>query len=105
MAAMYRNSKKKSFVVESLLSSGLDKSPLTTNNPEETLTNTKQLKSFYLTSTGFQSIEPNSYLLVELANPIGSGKSVYLSTIASRNSGGVNGGYMENELEIRDKRG
>lgn len=42
---------------------------------------------------GFQSIEPGPYLLVELANPFGSGKLLHLSTVSG-------GGLLSMTIEI-----
>jgi len=92
MATMYRNNRKS--IAESLYSSGRP-GKLTTKTPREIFQNiTKQQhESFYLTSSGFQSIESNSYLMVELANPLGSGKPVQLSTISG-------GGLLSTAIEI-----
>ena len=93
-ATMYRSDKMKSYVIESLDNCGLGKSFQITKNPEEIFLNSKQqLESYYLTSTGFQSIESDSYLMVELANPLGSGKLVHLSTISG-------GGLLSTTIEI-----
>ncbi len=93
MATMYRNNTRKS-IAESLYSSERP-GELTMKTPYKIFSNiTKQLhESFYLTSTGFQSIEPNLYFLVELANPLGSGKSLHLSTISG-------GGLLSTTIEI-----
>lgn len=93
-AAMYRSSKKKFHIAESIYSRGLGESLQTTKNPEEIFSSTskQQLKSFYVTSTGFQSIGLNSFLLVELVNPLGSGKLVHLSTISG-------GGLLSTTIE------
>lgn|GEM_PF-1754181 len=95
MAAMYRSGKMKSYIIESSDNYGLGRSLQITKNPEKIFfSNSKlKLKSYYLTSTGFQSIELDSYLLVELANPLGSGKLVYLSTISG-------GGLLSTTIEI-----
>ncbi|MHB1654109.1 MAG: hypothetical protein ACYCVD_16785 [Desulfitobacteriaceae bacterium] len=94
MAAMYRSGKMKSYIIESSDNYGLGKWLQITKNPEEIFSNSKlQLESFYLTSTGFQSIESNSYLMVELANPLGSNKSLHLSTISG-------GGLLSTAIEI-----
>jgi len=93
MATMYRNNNRKS-ITESLYSSERP-GELTMKTPHKIFSNiTKQLhESLYLSSTGFQTIEPNLYLLVELTNPLGSGKSLYLSTISG-------GGLLSTTIEI-----
>ena len=93
IANMYRSNNRKN-IAESLYSSGRP-AELTTKTPREIFSNItkQQLESFYLTSTGFQSIESNLYLLVELANPLGSSKSVHLSTISG-------GGLLSTVIEI-----
>ena len=93
MATMYRSNNRKN-IAESLYSSGRH-GELKTKTPREIFPNIskQQHESFYLTSTGFQSIESNSYLLVELANPLGSSKSVHLSTISG-------GGLLSTAIEI-----
>lgn len=90
MRAMYRSGKMKSYIIESSDHRTLQ----ITKNPVKILWNPKQQdKWYYLTSTGFRSIEPDSYLLVELANPLGSDRLVHLSTISG-------GGLLSTTIEI-----
>lgn len=93
-AAMYRSSKMESSIVESLYSYGKDKPLQTTPESDEIVSNTEHPpESSYLTSTGFQSIEPNSYLMVKISNPLGSGKLVRVLSISG-------GGLISTTIEM-----